>query len=161
MVVGFTTICAISAYHHWSCEFEPRSWWGVLIQHYVIEFVSDLQQVGGFLRVLRFPPPIKLLMFNIQLKTCTQKYYDLMVTWFEIVNIPLVHTFILFGNKLKIIIRSFKMKYICCISQLLLNITRCIKKPCNKLKGKTQIYKKITWYLQVKTIKLSNRESSD
>ena len=30
------------------------------IQHYVIKFASDLRQVGGFLRVLRFPPPIKL-----------------------------------------------------------------------------------------------------
>jgi hypothetical protein len=30
------------------------------IQHYVIKFVSDLPQVGGFLLVLRFPPPIKL-----------------------------------------------------------------------------------------------------
>jgi hypothetical protein len=30
------------------------------IQHYVIKFVSDLWQVGGFLRVLRFHPPIKL-----------------------------------------------------------------------------------------------------
>ena len=30
------------------------------IQHYVIKFVSDLWKVGGFLRVLRFPPPIKL-----------------------------------------------------------------------------------------------------
>jgi len=30
------------------------------IQHYVIKFVSDLQQVGGFLRILRFPPPIQL-----------------------------------------------------------------------------------------------------
>ena len=30
------------------------------IQHYLITFVSDLRQVGGFLRVLRFPPPIKL-----------------------------------------------------------------------------------------------------
>ena len=29
------------------------------IQHYVIKFVSDLRQVSGFLRVLRFPPPIK------------------------------------------------------------------------------------------------------
>ena len=29
------------------------------IQHYVIQFVSDLRQVGGFLRVLRFPPPSK------------------------------------------------------------------------------------------------------
>jgi hypothetical protein len=31
-----------------------------LIQDYVRKFVSDLRQVGGFLRVLRFPPPIKL-----------------------------------------------------------------------------------------------------
>ena len=30
------------------------------MQHYLITFVSDLRQVGGFLRVLRFPPPIKL-----------------------------------------------------------------------------------------------------
>ena len=30
------------------------------IQHYVIKFVSDLRQVGGFLWVLWFPPPIKL-----------------------------------------------------------------------------------------------------
>jgi len=30
------------------------------VQHYVIKFVSDLRQVGGFLRVLQFPPPIKL-----------------------------------------------------------------------------------------------------
>jgi hypothetical protein len=31
-----------------------------LIQHYVIKFVSGLRQTGGFLRVLQFPPPIKL-----------------------------------------------------------------------------------------------------
>jgi hypothetical protein len=30
------------------------------IQHYVIKFVNDLQQVNGFLRVLQFSPPIKL-----------------------------------------------------------------------------------------------------
>jgi len=30
------------------------------IQHYVTKFVSDLWQVVGFPRVLRFPPPIKL-----------------------------------------------------------------------------------------------------
>jgi hypothetical protein len=30
MVIGFTTTWAISAYHHYSCEFEPRSWRGVL-----------------------------------------------------------------------------------------------------------------------------------
>jgi hypothetical protein len=28
------------------------------IQHYVIKFVSNLRQVGGFLRVLWFPPPL-------------------------------------------------------------------------------------------------------
>jgi hypothetical protein len=27
------------------------------IQHYMIQFVSDLRQVGGVLRVFRFPPP--------------------------------------------------------------------------------------------------------
>ena len=58
MVVGLTTTYAISDYHHLSCEFESRSVRGV--QHYVIQFVSDLRQVGGFLRVLRFPPSIKL-----------------------------------------------------------------------------------------------------
>ena len=29
------------------------------IQHYVMKIVSDLRQIGGFLRVLLFPPPIK------------------------------------------------------------------------------------------------------
>jgi hypothetical protein len=58
MVVGFTTTCAISAYHHWCCEFESQSGRGV--QHYVIKFVSHLRQVGGFLQVLRIPSPIKL-----------------------------------------------------------------------------------------------------
>jgi hypothetical protein len=60
MVVEFITTYAISAYHHWSCEFESRTGEVYLIQHYVIMFVSDLRQVDGFLRVLRFPPPIKL-----------------------------------------------------------------------------------------------------
>ena len=57
MVVGFTTTYAISAYHHCYCEFESRSGRGV--QHYVIKFVCDLRQVAGFLRVFRFPPPLK------------------------------------------------------------------------------------------------------
>ena len=30
------------------------------LQHYVVKFVSDLWKVGGFLRILQFPPPIKL-----------------------------------------------------------------------------------------------------
>ena len=66
MVVGFTTTYAISAYPHWCCEFESQSGWGV--QHNVIKFVNDLQQVGGFLQVLWFPPPIKLTATEIFLK---------------------------------------------------------------------------------------------
>jgi len=42
------------------CEFESQSGEVYSIQHYVINFVSDLQQVSGFLRVLWFPPPIKI-----------------------------------------------------------------------------------------------------
>jgi hypothetical protein len=47
-VVGFTTTFAINAYHHWSCEFKYGSGEVYLIQHYVIKFVSDLRQIGGF-----------------------------------------------------------------------------------------------------------------
>ena len=35
------------------------------IQHYEIKFVSDLQQIGGFLRVLLFPLPIKVSTYDI------------------------------------------------------------------------------------------------
>jgi hypothetical protein len=50
-------------YHHRCYEFESLSGWGV--QHYVLKFVSDLRQVSGFHRVLRFPPPIKLTAHDI------------------------------------------------------------------------------------------------
>jgi hypothetical protein len=46
---------------------------------YVIKFVSDLRQVGGFLLVLRFPPSIKMLL-KVALNTITPffkiKKYD-------------------------------------------------------------------------------------
>ena len=50
MVVGFTTTYAISAYHHWCCEFESRSGRGV--QHYTITALCvgkhpDLSTLGG------------------------------------------------------------------------------------------------------------------
>jgi len=60
IVVGFITTYAISAYHHLLCELESRPGEVYSIQHYVIKFISDLRQVSGFLRVLRFPPSIKL-----------------------------------------------------------------------------------------------------
>ena len=53
MVVGFTTTCTLVSLNPTNSEVYS-------IQHYVIKFVSDLRQVGGFLQVLRFPPPIKL-----------------------------------------------------------------------------------------------------
>jgi hypothetical protein len=60
MVVGLTTTYAISAYHHWCCEFESRSGRGV--QHYVIKFVSDLRRSvvlsgsSDFLHQYNWPP---------------------------------------------------------------------------------------------------------
>ena len=80
MAIRFTITCAICAYHQCSCEFEPRSWRGVLdTKLYVIKFVSDLRQVGGFLRVLWFPPPMKLthhdkteILLKVALNTINQ-----------------------------------------------------------------------------------------
>jgi hypothetical protein len=54
---GRDRVVAISAYHHWSCEFASCSDEMYSIQHYVIKFVSDLLHFGDF---LLFPPPIKL-----------------------------------------------------------------------------------------------------
>ena len=64
MVIGFTSTYAISVYHHWCCEFKSRSGRGA--QHYVIKFVSDLRQVGSFLRVLRFTHDISSHVFVLE-----------------------------------------------------------------------------------------------
>jgi hypothetical protein len=45
------------------------------IQHHVIKFVSDLRQVGGFLRVLQFLIP--LLTSVIRQQYCTWHFYYL------------------------------------------------------------------------------------
>jgi len=63
MVLGFTTIYAIVAYHHWSCDFQSRSWRSVLDTT-----VCYLRQVGGFLQVLRFLPPVQVTAIEILLK---------------------------------------------------------------------------------------------
>ena len=76
MVVGFRTTYAISAYHYWCCEFEYRLGRGV--QHYVIRFVRDLRQVGGFLRYSGFLPnktdrhDITEILLNVALNTTNQ-----------------------------------------------------------------------------------------
>ena len=55
-VAGFSTTCEISAFHHLVVGLNPVHGEVYLIQHYVIKFVN------GFVRVLRFPPPIKLIV---------------------------------------------------------------------------------------------------
>jgi hypothetical protein len=50
----------------------------------VIKFVSDLRQVGGFLRVLWFPPPIKLTAM-IKLKWCWKHKLIIVFLYVEIV----------------------------------------------------------------------------
>jgi magnesium-transporting ATPase (P-type) len=73
LVVGFTTTYAINAYHHERCESN-------LVQarctRYNIMWVSYLQQVCGFFRVLQFPPLIKMsftikVFLNVTLNTIT------------------------------------------------------------------------------------------
>ena len=76
VVIGFTITSEIRAYHHRCCELESRSGRGV--QQYVIKLDCDLRQVGGFLRVLRFPPPMKLthniteILLKVALNTIKQ-----------------------------------------------------------------------------------------
>ena len=55
MVVGISI--TYSVYNHWCCEFESRSGRCTTL----CEKVSNSRPVGGFLGVLRFPPPIKLI----------------------------------------------------------------------------------------------------
>ena len=64
------------------------------MQHYVIKFVSDLRQVGGFLRVLRFPPLIKLtvditeILLKVALNTLNQtKPYANFVLFWHLVHV--------------------------------------------------------------------------
>jgi hypothetical protein len=49
----------------WSCLLPLKLWVSIPLmvystQHYIIKFVSNLRQVGGFRRILRLPPPIIL-----------------------------------------------------------------------------------------------------
>ena len=71
IIYMYIVLCTVNIllWSSWSCFYgswiynylclSPLALWGVYsIQHYVIKFVRDLRQVGGFLRLLRFPPPI-------------------------------------------------------------------------------------------------------
>jgi hypothetical protein len=69
MVVGITTIVQSAPITTSVVSSNPVHGEVYSIQHYVIKFVSNLPQVGDSLRVLRFPPPMKLTT-TIELKYC-------------------------------------------------------------------------------------------
>ena len=70
MVVGFTTTYAISAYDTTKIVSSNAVHDEVYsIQHYVIKFASDFRQFSDFLRVFRYPQPVKLTV-TIYLKYC-------------------------------------------------------------------------------------------
>ena len=84
----------------------PANGEGYSIQHYVIEFVSDLRQVVGFLRVFRFPPPIKL--------TTTKKlkyFFKVALNTITIVLIP-VFFFIIIVFMLLHILSSYHLRFV-------------------------------------------------
>ena len=60
MPVGFITTPAIKVANSNPAHGEMYS-----IQHYVIQFISDLWQVSGIFGVFRFPRPIKRYSYNI------------------------------------------------------------------------------------------------
>jgi hypothetical protein len=57
--------CLPDYHNKWNIKVFNKIKYSIHVQHYVIKFVSDLRQVGGFLLVLRFPSPIKLIRHDI------------------------------------------------------------------------------------------------
>jgi hypothetical protein len=61
----------------------------------MLKFVSDLPQVGGFLRVIRFPPPIKLtasihFVYNWNIVESGVKHHNLLffsITGIDVFNL--------------------------------------------------------------------------
>jgi hypothetical protein len=69
---SLSTRCNLKSIHYFVC-FPARAEM-YSIQHYVIKFASDVWQVGGFLWLLRFPPPTKLIaeiLLKVALNTIT------------------------------------------------------------------------------------------
>jgi hypothetical protein len=86
MEVEFTITYAISAYHHYCCEFEYRSL-RVVLDTTLCKFVSDLQHDADS---LMFPPWIKLIaeiLLKVTLITLTpgKCYITEYVTWMNLV----------------------------------------------------------------------------
>jgi hypothetical protein len=104
------------------------------IQYYVIKFVSDLWQVGGFLRALRFPSPIKTDHHDINDKLLKVKGEGASVLHTS------AFTWILMGGKKPIISNTgsfFCFKSTVSINKMIRSVTRsCLSlkssflKPC-------------------------------
>ena len=83
VTVGFTTTCAISAYHHWSCDFEPRSWRGVLDTTLCDKVCQWLATSRCFSPGTLFPPAVKL--------TATNRYWNIVENGFKHHQTNLIH----------------------------------------------------------------------
>ena len=82
------------------------------MQHYVIKFVSDLRQVGGFLRVIRFPPTNKTdrtditeMLLKMALNTIKQTNQNKNYTYYTVVYIYIYLRSLIFLD-LAILIKS-------------------------------------------------------
>jgi hypothetical protein len=89
------------------------------IKHYVIKFVSDLQQVGGFLWVLWFPPPIWLTAL-INLKYYWKWRYTHITPFFHvhILNSLLSSTYVLILGRSQNIHLYRNVRYCAPVEQL-------------------------------------------
>jgi hypothetical protein len=87
MEVGFTITYAISAYHHWCYEFKSWSRRGVFNTTLCEKVCPWLRQVGGFLRVLRFPAPIKNWPSHV-----TEIWLKMALNTITIIYIPCSHS---------------------------------------------------------------------
>ena len=65
------------------------------IQHYVIKFVSDLRQVSGFIRVLRFPPAINLTAwrYSWNIVECGVKHHNPNPLFCQITNYHVIRIY--------------------------------------------------------------------
>ena len=103
-------------------EFESHSGEVYSIQHYAIKFFKDLRQVGGFLRILRFPPPIKLPRYNWNIVECGVKHHN-----------PTLLQFVMDRHK---IFTSVVMISRCSLFQMCNTIWMCERLDCTKCRQK-------------------------
>jgi hypothetical protein len=89
VVVGFTTTCAISVYHHKRFQFEPHSWRGVLDTTLCDKICQWFATRRCFLRILQFPPPIKLSRYHwniverCKIDTPNIQIHDHSISWLD------------------------------------------------------------------------------